>query len=134
MKTIAKTLLFDKNNKILILYRGHTHPRYAHHPDFPGGEVEQGESSVEAISREIKEETGLLVEAKLINEMHVKAVNDQLTHIVCEALLDISEPTINLSWEHEGFEWLTLEELRNKDKPTAADDYYLNVLEYISLR
>ena len=72
--------------------------------------MEQGESSVEATSREIKEETGLVVQAKLINEMHVKAVNDQLTHVVCEALLDISEPAINLSWEHEGFEWLTLEE------------------------
>lgn len=134
MKTVAKTLLFDKNNKILILYRGHTHPKYAHHPDFPGGEVEQGESSVEAISREIKEETGLVVEAKLINEMYTKAVDDQLTHIVCEAPLDSSEPAINLSWEHEGFEWLTLEELQNKDRPKAADDYYLNVLEYISLR
>ncbi len=53
MKTVAKTLLFDKNKRVLILYRGHTHPRYAHHPDLPGGEVEQGESPVEAISREI---------------------------------------------------------------------------------
>jgi 8-oxo-dGTP diphosphatase len=134
MKTVAKTLLFDKDNKILILYRGHTHPRYAHHPDFPGGEVEAGESSVVAVSREIKEETDLVVDARLINEVYIEVVDDQLTHIICETRLETSRPTINLSWEHEDFEWLTLEELRGKDQPIAADDYYLNVLEYISSR
>lgn len=131
MKIVAKILIFDKDGRVLILYRSHTHPRYAHHPDFPGGEVEQGESSVEAVRREIEEETGLVVNASLINEAHVKTVNDQLTHVVCETTLDDSSPAINLSWEHEGFEWLVLEELQNKTLPAGADDYYLTVLEYI---
>lgn len=132
MKTVAKTLLFDKNKKILVLYRGHTHPRYAHHPDFPGGEVEKGESSADAMSREISEETGLVIPPKLVNEIYVKEVNDQLTHIIGEARLEISEPIVNLSWEHEGFEWLTLEELLHKNRPMGADEYYLDMLEYVS--
>lgn len=133
MKTVAKALLFDKNKKLLILYRGHTHPRYAHHPDLPGGEVEKGESSVEAIAREIEEETGFMVDTNLIKEVHIKAVDEQLTHVICEVTLETSEPTVNLSWEHEDSEWLTLKELRDRVRPVAADDYYLNVLEYISL-
>lgn len=132
MKIVAKTLLFDKDNRVLVLYRGHTHPRYAHHPDFPGGEVEQGESFSEAISREIQEETGLTIGAELISEAHVKEINDRLTHVVCKTSLNTSGPDIDLSWEHEGFEWLTLDQLKALDLPSGADDYYLNVLEYLS--
>lgn len=134
MKTVAKTLLFDKDSRVLVLYRGHTHPRYAHHPDFPGGEVEQGESFTEAISREIQEETGLMIDAELISEAHVKEIDDGLTHIVCKTSISTSRPAINLSWEHEGFEWLTLDQLKTMDRPNGADDYYLNVLEYLSQR
>lgn len=132
MKIVAKTLLFDKDNRILVLYRGHTHPRYAHHPDFPGGEVEQGESFAEAISREIQEETGLMIDAELISEAHVKEIDDELTHVICKTFISASGPTIDLSWEHEGFEWLTLDELKTMERPNGADDYYLNVLEFIS--
>ena len=132
MKIVAKTLLFDKDNRILVLYRGHTHPRYAHHPDFPGGEVEQGESFAEAISREIQEETGLIIEAELIREACNKEINNELTHVICKTFINTSQPTIDLSWEHEGFEWLTLDELKAMERPDDADNYYLNVLEYLS--
>ena len=132
MKIVAKTLLFDKDDRILVLYRGRTHPRYAHHPDFPGGEVEQGESSAEAISREIQEETGLVIDAEFISEAHVKEIDDELTHVICKTFINTSQPTIDLSWEHEGFEWLTLDELKTMEHPEGADDYYLSVLEYLS--
>lgn len=132
MKIVAKTLLFDKDNKVLVLYRGHTHPRYAHHPDLPGGEVEPGESFAEAISREIQEETGLMIGAELISEAHVKEIDVGLTHVVCKTFINTSMPAINLSWEHEEFAWLTLDQLKTMDRPNGADDYYLNVLEYLS--
>lgn len=131
MKTVAKTLLFDANNKLLVLYRGRTHPRYAHHPDFPGGEVEEGESPVMAIRREIEEETGLIVDIHTIKELCINKINGLLTHVICTTMLDTSEPTITLSWEHEKFEWLSPAELASKDLPVAADDYYLGVLEYL---
>lgn len=132
MKTVAKTLLFDQNDRVLVLYRGHTHPRYAHHADFPGGEVELGELIAEAVSREIKEETGLAVQPNTVSEVLVKEIDSQLTHVVCITKLKSSMPTVNLSWEHEGYEWLTLEQLRAKVLPATPDDYYLTVLEYIT--
>lgn len=133
MKTVAKTLLFDNNDRVLILYRSHTHPRYAHHADFPGGEVEAGESSIQAISREIKEETGLVVLPEHIKEAHVERVNDELIHVICETQLGVSDPTIELSWEHEGFEWMSVDDLKKSETPLNADDYYLNVIEYLDM-
>ena len=132
MKTVAKALLFDRNDKMLILYRGHTHPRYAHHADFPGGEIELGESPSEAVSREIEEETGLVVRRETIDEVSIKRINDELTHIVCVTKVESSMPTINLSWEHEGYEWITLEQLQNKELPVTPDDYYMTVLEHVA--
>lgn len=131
MKTVAKTLLLDKNGKLLILYRSETHPRYAHHPDLPGGEVEDGESPDVAASREIQEETGLNVEASQIEVIYTKIIDDQLVHIVCAARLTTIEPDIELSWEHENYEWITLEVFKMKVPQVGMDDYYLTVHQYV---
>lgn len=134
MKTVAKTLLLDKNGKLLILYRSETHPRYAHHPDLPGGEVEDGELPGIAARREIQEETGLIIEASQIEVIYTKIIDDQLVHIICMARLTTTEPTIELSWEHENYEWITLEAFKTKAPAVGADDYYLTVRQYVDAR
>lgn len=134
MKTVAKTLLFDRSGKILILYRSETHPRYAHHPDLPGGEVEVGETPSEAVRREIEEETRLSLDVNQISVIYSKAIDDELTHIVCITKLDDDTPDIELSWEHEMYEWLTLEAFAARKLPEESDDYYLTVLNYVNTR
>lgn len=134
MKTVAKTLLFDKSGKLLVLYRSETHPRYAHHPDLPGGEVEVGETPSEAVRREIEEETRLSLEVDQISVIYSKAIDNELTHVVCIAKLDDDTPDIELSWEHENFEWLAFEDFKAMDTSLNADDYYLTVVEYANTR
>ena len=134
MKTVAKTLLFDKSGKILVLYRSETHPRYAHHPDLPGGEVEVGETPSEAVRREIEEETRLNLDVNQINVIYSKAIDDELTHVVCIAKLDDDMPDIELSWEHETYEWLAFEDFTKRELPEEPDDYYLTVVEYVNMR
>ena len=53
----VKVLLINSDNEILL---GYSHYQY----QFPGGHIEDGESNVETINREIKEETGIELNIK----------------------------------------------------------------------
>ena len=53
----VKILLVNSNNEVLL---GYSHNNY----QFPGGHVEDGETLDEAINREIKEETGIILNVK----------------------------------------------------------------------
>ena len=55
----AKGLLIDDNDNIML---GYAHKTY----QFPGGHVKEGEDNLETLLREIKEETGIVVENKNI--------------------------------------------------------------------
>lgn len=131
MKTVAKALLFDKAGHILLLRRSPTHPNYPHHYDFPGGEVEYGEAYHEANQREILEETNLSVPAETIQLLYKKNISPELTHIIHQVQLQEEQPDIALSWEHDDFVWLTLDQFLNYPLPKNPDNYYQTVLEYL---
>lgn len=87
--------------------------------EFPGGKVEEGESSHQALAREISEELGLLVVPVRtfdISVTEVKGRKIKLESILC--LMNV-EKEINSS-DHDQIAWFTLEELANL--PLAAPD------------
>lgn len=53
----VKVLLINSNNEILL---GYSHNEY----QFPGGHVEENESLIESVNREIEEETGIILNIK----------------------------------------------------------------------
>ena len=53
----VKILLINSNNEILL---GYSHNEY----QFPGGHVEDGESLIDAVNREVEEETGIILNIK----------------------------------------------------------------------
>jgi len=131
MKIVAKALLYDGAGRILLLRRSLTHPNYPHHYDFPGGEVEDGETHHIANQREILEETSLVVPIGNVKLIYEKEISLDLTHIIHEIKLQEKQPAINLSWEHDGYIWLTLGEFLNSPVPEDPDDYYQTVLDYL---
>lgn len=95
----------------LVLHYGNSHW------DFPKGKLEPGESNEMAAVREIKEETGLIVELdkgfehKLFYKFRSREgelVSKQVTFFVAQSKIK----EIVLSEEHSAYQWLTYEESR----------------------
>lgn len=56
---MVSLLLIIKNNEFLLLKRGSNENKYPNFYGLPGGKVEENETPIEAVIREIKEELGL---------------------------------------------------------------------------
>lgn len=133
MKAVAKSLVFDQSGNVLVLRRSATHPKYPQHLDFPGGAVEDDESHHDGARREVIEETGLSMSLNDFELVYQKQTLDDGLHAVYVVVIAEEKPLIELSWEHDKFEWMALDELREAPIPDGVDEYHLTVLEYLRL-
>ncbi|ADD08714.1 bis(5'-nucleosyl)-tetraphosphatase [Candidatus Aciduliprofundum boonei] len=88
------------------------------HWDFPKGHVEKGEKDVEAAKREIFEETGLEIEILFgFNEIikyHFKEHGMLIEKKVVYFLGITEKEEVRLSYEHDGYAWLSYEDALNR--------------------
>ena len=132
MKDVAKIIISDKNSKILVLVRGKSHPHYADHLDFPGGEVEPNEDHIQAIVREVQEEVDLILSPSKIKLLFEKKVWVKLTYILYSYQLNEITPEIKISWEHGSYIWLDKKELLSLKMPRGVDPYYKSVIKFLT--
>jgi 8-oxo-dGTP diphosphatase len=122
MAKVAKLLIIDTEDKHLLLHRSN-HPTFGTDPDLPGGTIEEGETTLEAMLRETAEEVGLELDAGDIRLIYsgVEYSQDKTQYnlYICRHKI---RPNIVLSWEHSSFEWLAPEEFLAKAK-YATDNY-----------
>lgn len=80
---------------------------------FPGGKVEANEDLIEALKREIKEETNLEINnIKKISEYEYKRPDNSITFGICFSAASTTE-NIKLNNELEDFKWITPQEFKN---------------------
>lgn len=120
LESIAKVLVVNERYEVLILtvgeYKGH--PEKSFKPDLPGGLVDPGESELDAVVRELQEESGIVAEAGSMKLVFAKteffeSENKSVTKSLF--LLKLPKtPEVTLSWEHAEFQWVSLNDLRDK--------------------
>lgn len=123
----VKILLKNAEGKYLLLHRSpEKYPEVEDPWDIPGGRIDPGIPLLENLKREIKEETGLILEKdpKLITAQDILRVPGR--HVIRLTYVGeiTGEPKVNPD-EHNNFQWFTIEELKSLDK---LDSYLKEVL------
>lgn len=126
---VAVGVLVDESGRVLIARRhhaGHQGGKW----EFPGGKKEAGESTFDALRRELREELGISVESArpLIQVRH--AYPDKVVHLDVWRVTRFSG--IPSGREGQPIQWIALTELRNLDLP-AADRPILTALQLPAL-
>ena len=112
-KLIAKTVVFNDAQQVLLLRRGQTDERRPGEWDFPGGGVEPGEDIFVGAAREIQEETGLVVPRSGLTLVYTATKPYEPADQSCSRFLFVARLTgsqeVQLSFEHDAYEWVDIE-------------------------
>ncbi len=110
----VRMIIQDNNGKCLLIRRSATNKSNVGKWEFPGGKIDIGEEFYGALLREVKEETGLIVNVK-----HIAGVVESEVPTVRIATLIFSgtkeSSQISLSDEHDTFVWVSVKEFSSYD-------------------
>lgn len=127
----VKILLKNEQGEILLIQRAGKMDDGEIYWDIPGGRIGEDEPLVDALAREIKEETGLTLSQPptLLAAQDIFAPKADL-HVVRLTYYGIIEGEVTLSDEHQAFKWIPYEGALQE----AIDPYLRKVLEEASGR
>jgi 8-oxo-dGTP diphosphatase len=111
----VKGIIFNSENKVLVLFK-----KALQAWDVPGGRTRQGETLLESLDRELREEILNLKDYKVIktfNASKIEKANLVLIYHKVEA--DLKE--VKLSEEHESYRWISYEDIDNLEKEHPID-------------
>jgi 8-oxo-dGTP pyrophosphatase MutT (NUDIX family) len=121
----TKALLQNAEGKFLLLKR--THPYLGEEKpgwDIPGGRIVPGETQLQALQREILEETGLTI-SQVVGVLSVQDIlRSPGRHVVRVTYLAVCTDTGTITLdkkEHSEYQWLSLEELASAQLDTYLD-------------
>jgi 8-oxo-dGTP pyrophosphatase MutT (NUDIX family) len=130
-KSVAKVLLINNKQEALILTVGsyRARPDKAFTPDLPGGMVDPGETELDAVQRELIEETGIELNKSAFTLVYTKIMkvsSASVTRNLFIAHVDHT-PEVTISWEHAAYKWVSLDGLLEK---VALRPFYKEAVEY----
>lgn len=106
--------------------------------DFPKGNIEENEDELSAALRELKEESGIarirVIPGfrKVLNYYYKRNEGTLVSKTLVLFLGEALDKNVSISWEHEGFEWLSLEEAAARIKYPRYKEVLKEVEEFIS--
>lgn len=118
----ALAIIFNKHMEVLLLQRSSYQEQWM--PEkiaLVGGGVEEGEEPVEAVQREIMEETGLEID-KFIEKFVLQRNEDSVEHIFI-AKYNGENGDVQLNEEHQDFGWYDIEDIEELDTVPNLMDY-----------
>lgn len=124
--SVARAFLFNEDGKLAVMYQSKVD-----YYSFPGGRVEEGESPLEAVYREVLEETGCLcqVEASLGYILENRGTSNRVVHSYFY-IASVKEETgcLHLTPNEVSagaglFGWFTPEEAKQLILGTSANTY-----------
>jgi 8-oxo-dGTP diphosphatase len=95
----ASAAILDDHGRLLVVKEGYDRRRYT----FPGGAVEPGESPLDAVVRETREETGVTVAIEHLVGLY--RLVDGLTVSVFRCIVTDGEPAAPEGWEIDEVGW-----------------------------
>jgi len=116
---VVAGILIDQN-KMLLCRRSDDRTWFPGVWDLPGGHIEPGESAVAALVRELREETGVIVEAPT-DDCHFRLSTDEFDMQVWVVTDWTGDPTNACPEEHDEIAWFT--EARAADLDLADSSY-----------
>jgi 8-oxo-dGTP diphosphatase len=109
----VKALIADEAGQILLLKRAHDDPHRPGEWEVPGGRLEAGETQIEGLHRQVREETDLRIRIdKPVFERQFQRDDGQWVKMVTYSCYLVGPPNIRLTMEHEGHQWASVRDAR----------------------
>ncbi len=110
----VKAAIRDDSGRVLILKRSTSSKNNGGKWDFPGGKVDAGEDFDSALSREVCEETGLLIELeRVLGCAESETGGKRIAYLIMGAV--ILSGRVLLSKEHSDYAWVEPSSLAEAD-------------------
>ena len=123
----AQKAIIKKGNRFLIVLRSENEKAFPGLWDFPGGKLEVGEDPFESLTREVKEETGLVIKAKILEGTYDASLKDTAVKFVLYAVdvVSGSPENIVIGEEHSEYRFATAEEIKNLKTMPYMGSYFM---------
>ena len=106
-------IIFDKKDRVLLCHR-----RDYDLWNLPGGGLEKGESPRQGVIREVKEETGLIVETERLSGVYYKPENNE---IIFSFVCKIIDGEITLTDEADQINYLDINDFPQNVSPKQKE-------------